>query len=333
MKQQDGTGKLNEPIFSRKKSLLTVGQYAARQGVSAGIVQECARLGVVQVRKHKDKTFIVDLPLDIYKIIKQQDSQSSDFGELRRAEEVDVSSCTNKITDLVNRIFQSDNESQLLSAEIERTRDKKNSGPNLVEIKPAPAESSFPQPQHKELDTIIDLQLFAEEKKRTAADKNKNEFAAGGFRIPLLRSIIESVRAVSVWKLSFVLVTAAFVVSLCAYAWVSMDRKIKQEKLQQAYESINKLMTKYEDTRQQARLYEFDMMDWRSEAERSKNALMNSETELQNVRKSLYEARKDLETTQQYNTETLKELNEKISRIRSYIPQVSERKKEEFGSQ
>jgi uncharacterized coiled-coil DUF342 family protein len=112
-----------------------------------------------------------------------------------------------------------------------------------------------------------------------------------------------------------------------------MDRKIKQEKLQQAYESINKLMTKYEDTRQQARLYEFDMMGWRSEAERSKNALMNSETELQNVRKSLYEARKDLETTQQYNTETLKELNEKISRIRSYIPQVSERKKEEFGSQ
>ena len=78
MEQQNSLNKLNEPIFSRKKSLLTVGQYAARQGVSAGVVQECARLGVVQVRKHKNKTFIVDLPLDTYKIIKQQDSPSSE---------------------------------------------------------------------------------------------------------------------------------------------------------------------------------------------------------------------------------------------------------------
>ena len=79
--------------------------------------------------------------------------------------------------------------------------------------------------------------------------------------------------------------TAAFVISICAYAWVSIDRKIQQQKLQQAYESINKLITKYEDARQQARLYEFDMMNWRSEAEQSKKALIDSEAELQNVKK------------------------------------------------
>ncbi len=325
MEQQSTLHKLNEPIFSRKKSLLTVGQYAARQGVSAGIVQECARLGVVQVRKHKDKTFIVDLPLDIYKIIKQQDSQSSDFGEPSRAEEVDVSSrllrqcastaSVDKITDLVNRIFQSDNE---------RTPGKKNSGPNLFEIKPVPGESSFPQPQHKEPDTVPSLKPFAEV---ADAPKLQQRSEEARFRIPLLRSIAESVRTVSVWKLSFVLAAAAFVVSLCAYAWVSMDRKIQQEKLQQTYENINKLMTKYEDTRQQARLYEFDMMNWRAEAERSKNAMMNSEAELHNARKSLYEARKDLENTRQYNTEAIKELNEKITGIRSHIPNIGEQPK------
>jgi septal ring factor EnvC (AmiA/AmiB activator) len=169
------------------------------------------------------------------------------------------------------------------------------------------------------------LKLFAEEESRIAADRNKDKPDFGRFRIPLLRSITEPIRAVSVWKLSFVLVTAAFVVSIYAYMRVSMDRKIQQEKLQQAYESINKLITKYEDTRQQARLYEFDMMSWQSEAERSKKALFNSEAELQNARKSLYEARKDLETMQQYNTETLKELNEKISRIRSHIPNIGEK--------
>jgi hypothetical protein len=335
MQQQDNASKLtsatpapvfrqedagaNEPIFSRKKSLLTVGQYAVRQGVSAGIVQECARLGVVQVRKHRDKTFIVDLPLDIYKIIKQQDSQSP--------EDVDVSSCTDKITDLVNRIFQ--------PAVTVREHGESD---DILQL--SPAESSFiqshlpPSPLllakqerrrvgaagHKEPDTIPDLHLFAEEQDRIETGKNTNEFAADRFRIPLLRSISESIRVVSARKLSFILMTAAVAASLFAYVWVNTDRKTQQEKLRQAYESINKLSTRYEDTRQQARLYEFDMMSWRAEAQRSKNALTNSETELQSVRRNLYEARKDLENMRQYNTEALKELNEKITKIRSHIP-------------
>ena len=315
MQEKDSAIKLNEPIFSKKKSLLTIGQYAATQGVSAGVVQECARLGVVQVRKHKDKTFIVDLPLDIYKIIKEQDSQSP--------QEVDVSSCADKISDLVNRIFQPDSGPQLSPAEIEIIQGPKNSRPDLTAVKYVPGEPSFPLPQHKEPDAIPDLQLFAEEEDRTTADENKNQFAAGRFRIPLLRSITESIMAVSTRRLAFIIMTAAFFVSLCAYTWVSMDRKFQREKLQQAYESINKLTSKFEDTRQRARLLELDMMNWRSEADRSKNALMNSESELQSVRKSLSEARKDLENMKQYNTEALKELNDKITRIRSNISNVS----------
>jgi len=315
MQQQDNASKLtsatpapvfrqedagaNEPVFSRKKSLLTVGQYAVRQGVSAGIVQECARLGVVQVRKHRDKTFIVDLPLDIYKIIKQQDSQSP--------EDVDVSSCTDKITDLVNRIFQ--------PAATVRQHGEPD---DITQL--SPAESSFIQSQHKEPDTIPDLHLFAEEQDRIETGKNINEFAADRFRIPLLRSISESIKAVSVRKLFLILMAATVAAILFAYVRINTDRKTQQEKLRQAYESINKLSTRYEDTRQQARLYEFDMMSWRAEAQRSKNALMNSETELQSVRRNLYEARKDLENMRQYNTEALKELNEKITRIRAHIP-------------
>ena len=320
MEQQDGLNKLKEPIFSRKKSLLTVGQYAVRQGVSAGVVQECARLGVVQVRKHKDKTFIVDLPLDTYKIIKQQDSPSS--------EAVNTEFCANKITGLVNRIFQSDNQTQFLPAETKRAESKKNSGRKIIETNPVPAELSFPQPWHKGSDTIPDLQLFAEEKNKALQTENKIEPDIGRFRVPFPRSLIESVRAVSVWKLSFVLVTVAFIISICAYAWVSIDRKMQQQKLQQAYESIGKLMTKYEDTRQKARLYEFDMTNWRSEAEQSKKALIDSEAELQDAKEKLYETRKDFQTMQQYNAETLKELNEQISKIRSRIPQTSGQKTE-----
>jgi membrane protein implicated in regulation of membrane protease activity len=312
MEQQNSLNKLSEPIFSRKKSLLTIGQYAVRQGVSAGVVQECARLGVVQVRKHKNKTFIVDLPLDTYKITKQQDYPSS--------EGVNTEFCANKISNLVSKIFQSDNQIGLLPAETERTEGKKNSGRKIIETNPVPAEPSFPQHWHKGPDTIPDLQLFAEEKNNVLRAGKEIEPDISRFRVSFLRSSIESIKAVSVWKLSFVLAASALIISICAYAWISIDRKMQQQKLQQAYESIGKLITKYEDVRQKARLYEFDMMNWRSEAEQSKKALIDSETKLQDVKEKLYETRKDFQAMQQYNAETLKELNEQISRIRSNIP-------------
>jgi hypothetical protein len=320
MEQQNNLQKVNEPIFSRKKSLLTVGQYAIRQGVSAGVVQECARLGVVQVRKHKDKTFIVDLPLDTYKIIKEQDSLPS--------EAIDSALYTNKISELVNRIFKPDNDTKpsfaaadhkagieaipqrnTQQAQNRRIEPGHNTPKNKVDI------SSVEQLENSPA-VIPDLNLFVEE--------SKNGLQAARFRIPPMRGITESIKSLSVWKLLSVLAVTVSVISICAYVWVSMDRKVQQQKLQQAYDSIGKLMTKYEEVRQQARLHEFDMMSWRSEADLSKKALLNSESELQNTRKSLSETKKDLQGMQQYNNEMLKKLNEQVSKIRSHISNAAE---------
>ena len=49
-----------------KRSLSPIDEYAARQGVSMGIVRECAKLGIVQIRRYKGKTFVVDVPLSPY---------------------------------------------------------------------------------------------------------------------------------------------------------------------------------------------------------------------------------------------------------------------------
>jgi hypothetical protein len=320
MEQQGGLSKLKEPIFSRKKSLLTVNQYAARQGVSAGVVQEAAKLGVVQVRKHKNKTFIVDLPLDVYKITKHPDSPPS--------EEIDTESCTNKITELVNRIFQSDNETQLLPADfrhkVETGIDSQRQIQQIPQAAPrhSPAKAAPLQQWNDRSAEILDLNLFAEETNELADNKDINEHALSRFRIPLLRNITESIRSISVWKILLILMTAAFAISISTYVWASIDRKIQQQKLRDAYESIGNLMTKYEDARQKARLYELDITNWRSEAERSEKALIDYKAELQNVKKSLDEARRDLQSTQQYNMETLRTLNDQISKIRSQVPNL-----------
>jgi len=49
-----------------KRSLLPIDKYAAREGLSRGIIEECGKLGVVQIRKYKGKTFVVDVPLSPY---------------------------------------------------------------------------------------------------------------------------------------------------------------------------------------------------------------------------------------------------------------------------
>jgi hypothetical protein len=297
-----------EPIFSRKKNLLTVGQYAARQGVSTGIVQQAAKLGVVQVRKHKDKTFIVDLPLDAYKIVKQQDPASG--------ESLDSTETVNKISELVNRIFQSDSVGESkLNKTAASFGNPKAAKPSLAAVDLTVKHS--PGSTHT---AIPDLELFAEEENRALPLAKRPQIEPGRFHIPFLRKIIDSIKAMPTQKFTTIIVTAALAISLCAYIWVSINSKIQQDKLRQAYASIGKLMAEYENTKQKARLYEFDMLNWRSEAEMSKRTLSNYEAELSETRKRLYEARKDLNDLQQYNTETLKTLNEQINKTISRTP-------------
>ncbi|HEW79180.1 MAG TPA: hypothetical protein ENH34_04345 [Phycisphaerales bacterium] len=54
------------PTLQLKRPLLPIDEYAAREGISRGIVEECAKLGVVQIRKYKGKTFVIDVPLSPY---------------------------------------------------------------------------------------------------------------------------------------------------------------------------------------------------------------------------------------------------------------------------
>ena len=59
----------SRPAFKLKKSLLSIDEYAAREGLSRDIIERCGKLGIVLIRKYKGKTFVVDLPLSPYSYI------------------------------------------------------------------------------------------------------------------------------------------------------------------------------------------------------------------------------------------------------------------------
>ncbi len=54
------------PTLQSKRSLLPIDEYAAREGLSRETIEECGRLGIIQIRKYKGKTFVVDVPLSPY---------------------------------------------------------------------------------------------------------------------------------------------------------------------------------------------------------------------------------------------------------------------------
>ncbi|MFA5292216.1 MAG: hypothetical protein WC496_04185 [Phycisphaerae bacterium] len=283
------------PIFSRKKSLLTVQQYATSQGVSTGVVQECAKLGVVQVRKHKDRTYIVDLPLDVYKNARQDDDH--------KPEPIDTAAQVQRISGLVNKIFQP----QIPLLPSERQVNKEN-----IVAKPV---------------AIPDLNFFAQEESRAAATSRVNKVAPeiSQFRISTGRKFTDAVKTTSAWKIVSVAATIALVISIAAYTWSSMDRKLQQQKLNLAYANINNLLSEYESSRQKAKLYELDSMNWQSEAQRNQKAFADLQTEFQQTREKLLQTQKSLSATQQYNVETLKKLNEQIAEITTRIQQTPAR--------
>ena len=88
------------PTLQLKRSLLPIDEYAARQGLSVGIVNECGRLGIVQIRKHKGKTFVVDVPLAPYLYTPETTDQP--------AQPADKAAQDHKISDLVQKIIPED---------------------------------------------------------------------------------------------------------------------------------------------------------------------------------------------------------------------------------
>jgi hypothetical protein len=161
------------------------------------------------------------------------------------------------------------------------------------------AASAAVRPQSIASTAIPDLKLFAEEENKAKATVRPFEERAVNFRMPFFRSVVDSTIAMPRWKVNTIVVAITAVIIACAFTYTTISRKNQEEKLHQAYENIGKLMTEYESVKQKAKFYEFDALSKQSEAERTKKALLGSENELSEVRKRLYEARKDLQVIQQ----------------------------------
>jgi len=298
----DNKEAIENGLFSRKKSLLTVQQYANSQGISAGVVQECAKLGVVQIRKHKDKMFIVDLPLDASKTARQQ-------GDIK-VEQIDSAAQAQRISNMVSKIFKP--ETPLIKPVINQPK---------TEIAPAQTSAIAPAPA-----AIPDLNIFAQEEDKAATAGNEVFTPVPTeFKVSFGRKIYDAFKITSTSKVAMAVMFFAIAAAIGTYFWMSAQRNAQQQQLQQAYENITKLMNAKDMADRKAKLYELDSFNWKTEAQRNQKSVANLEVELVATKEKLTQTQDSLSKIQQNHIDTLKQINQRIQEITTQVQERTEK--------
>ncbi len=67
MNRRTATTQKNSVGASRlSRRLIEISEYAEREGITSQDVRKCSEIGIVQLRRHKDKTYVVDIPILSY---------------------------------------------------------------------------------------------------------------------------------------------------------------------------------------------------------------------------------------------------------------------------
>ncbi len=78
------------------KSLVPIDEYAAREGLSRDLVEECGKLGIVQLRTYKGETFVVNVPISPYLCLSETAEEP--------ARPTDKNTRAQKISELMQRV-------------------------------------------------------------------------------------------------------------------------------------------------------------------------------------------------------------------------------------
>ena len=321
-----------QPLLQLKRPLLPIGKYAAREGVSRSIVEEYGRLGIVQIRKYKGRTYVVDVPLSPYlpvpkglQILQESHETASPVAE-RRGQPVDKTSQVKKISELVPPSLSSSTspsrgprESSVESRQAQKTiRDThkiaaKAIRPNIETVK---AESR----------SGLGKGLFCKASKITnkLVGKNRREFGhresastpapipqAGRRQFDIDTEQAGTQRIRQIAAVSLIVCLGAFIACL----WLYMNQKVHHGRLDQAYASIQNVYDDFVRTSQQLSTLQSKLVESTAELEWVKNEVNISKEEAASMRKELTQLRTGLETIERNNTAALEQLKDQFQQL------------------
>ena len=353
------------------RPLLPIDEYATREGVSRGIVEECERLGIVQVRKHKGKRYVVDVPLSPYRY----PSRGAEFAECLSTagatKPVDKTTLSKKISELRQKaaskgdILQKNRRmgaSDVLEHVGKHTRPndeavKAGTSSALIEKIAEPSLSSRVPHGARQLFLLAGqvfrkaLQIISKPVRmvggKVTESKSRHESSQiiqdGGIEFSTLAvspsyedSLSDDLsvqpKSARSWQLVAVFSTILFFVALLVNIWFYAGRQTQRDKLSLAYANIQTVYSDFIKADRQVKVLRSELAGSKAEIRRIQNELDDSRVELQGVRNQLAEARQNLESIQRRNAQGMDRLHEQIQKLTAWVKESNKNSQPSSGS-
>ena len=339
------------PILQLKRPLLPIGQYAAREGVSIGILEQCGKLGIVQIRKHKGRTYVVDVPI------------TPNMPELvgDPAKPIDKAERARRIAELVKKAFPAEppvaappkpkiapDNTKKASKLYRDAADifpsplpavQKSAKPLTVTAQLAPPDSlkianepvapledidwdeilnDMQSSQPQSLNVLEEpIELFDEtiEIQRHPRQPQVTRPAKAQ-----QQSIFEKLKAGFTWRVAAVFFLACLFIGVTAAIRLYQDRQIQIDKVNRANADVRQFVDSSAKAVRQTRELQSELNNSVTQLQQLKATLENSKAELKTAQDELTTSRQNLENIRRNNTDALQRLNERIQKLAERMP-------------
>ncbi|MHC4792027.1 MAG: ATP-binding protein [Planctomycetota bacterium] len=274
-----------EPTLQRKKLLLPIDKYAAREGISRDLVEACGKMSIVQLRKYKGKTFVVDVPLSPYYCTPEITTEPTQpIGKTTQA---------NNISESAPKIIP-DEPAQ--SGNMATKVGKKSQLVNKMSCKVSKITDKPVQ--------IVNDEPAETKEKPESAEITKNAVYQLGF-------LTEQAGAKHSWQITTLLLMAFFLIALFGCFWFYLNRNIQLEKLEQARAIIQMTQSNSREAAQQIETLQSTLKNSQAQIESVRAELANYKAQVT----TLQESAQQIETLQN----TLKNSKAQIERARAEL--------------
>ena len=292
-----------EPILQLKRPLLPIGEYAAQKGLSRDIIEQCGKLGLVQIRKHKGKTFVVDVPVS--PSLYSYDATEEPTQPTAKTPQAE------KISKLVKKAIPADHvlsgSQQIRPLELYKTHNEP--APAADEITRTESPPGLIQTPELEISETTDEPTETKKTSESTPITQNNRFHLG--------ILTAQTRSERTWRLTAVLSLILLFAVALANLWLYIDRKIQLDRLDLAHNHLAQA-SQHADTLQN------ELSSFETKFRHIQNEQDISEAEIKNMRNELTQARQRFEAIQQHNSEAVSRLNEQIRKLTTQLIEPAE---------
>lgn len=344
----------DKSILQLERPLLPIDKYALREGLSRNMVEHFSKIGYLQIRKYKGKTYVVDVPvtqysfdagsegsvqfdIDTFETDERTEPQESPAGNPSETALESFANKAAKIHEPLKKIFdkaygivqrpQKDDSQKPVRAKSDKQI--------LTEDTPSKTDEVTPLVKHAdpihtpELEKIV-VRPSVEAKPTLQATRT---FADSEIQFELLAAEAQAKRS---WQIAAVSLSVILIVAVFITIWSLSDRKAQVNKANQAYAGMYQLANDSSLEKQQGQFLKDELNTSKATTHDLRSELENSTAELKRLQEELNASRADVklirnklnlatqihDALQEKNAKALKELTEQFQNLKTRLSEM-----------